>query len=154
MVGAHGELRSLRHACRRRLRCAAGPHRPERRVLYSGLAKLVDWQAGLAETASLGLPYPKLALAATVLVQLGGGLMVLLGIGAGLGAASLAAFIVVATVITHAFWIHEGPARAQQLTVFLEQMAIAGGFLLLIVLGPGWLSLDRVIGAQHRPSSR
>jgi uncharacterized membrane protein YphA (DoxX/SURF4 family) len=118
--------------------------------LYSGFTKLVDWQSGLAETAGLGLPYPTLALAATVLVQLGGGLMVLLGIGARLGAALLAAFTVVATVIAHAFWIHEGPARAQQLTVFLEHMAIAGGFLLLIICGPGRLSLDQVIGTSQR----
>jgi uncharacterized membrane protein YphA (DoxX/SURF4 family) len=122
--------------------------------LYSGFAKLVGWQAALAETVGLGLPYPTLALAATVLVQLGGGLMVLLGVGARLGAALLAGFTIVATLIAHAFWIHEGPARAQQLTVFLEHMAIAGGFLLLIICGPGRLSLDRVIGAVRRQSPR
>jgi uncharacterized membrane protein YphA (DoxX/SURF4 family) len=118
--------------------------------LYSGLTKLLDWSGGVAETTALGLPMPALALAATVLVQIGCGLMVLAGLGARTGALLLAGFTIVATLIAHRFWAHEGPARQQQLTTFLEHAAIAGGFLLLVLHGPGPLSLDRLIGT-HRP---
>src|SRR5262245_60101097 len=117
--------------------------------LYSGFAKLFDWPAGVAETTALGLPMPALALAATVLVQVACGLMVLAGLGARTGALLLAGFTIVATLIAHRFWAHEGQARQQQLTVFLEHAAIAGGFLLLVLHGPGPLSLDRLVGTRR-----
>jgi len=41
--------------------------------LYSGLSKLVDIPAGMAEIAGFGLPAPGVFLALTILVQLGGG---------------------------------------------------------------------------------
>jgi len=72
--------------------------------LWSGIDKAVHWSEGLGEIVSAGLPYPSLLLAATVLVQLGGGLSVALGIFVRLGAMALAGFTVVATMLFHDFW--------------------------------------------------
>lgn len=118
--------------------------------LYSGFVKLFNWAASVAEVTGLGLPAPALALAATVLVQIACGLMVLTGLAARLGALMLAGFTVVATLIVHDFWAHEGSARQQQVTIFLEHAAIAGGFLLLMLHGPGPLSLEHLIGSRRR----
>src|SRR3546814_14245007 len=60
--------------------------------LYSGATKLLSWQAAIAEFEQIGLPFSPLAVAATVIVQLSGGLAVALGWRVRLAALGLAAF--------------------------------------------------------------
>ena len=106
--------------------------------LWSGIDKAMHWSAGLGEIVTAGLPYPSLLLAATVLTQLGGGLSLALGIFARLGALALGGFTVVATVLFHNFWAVADPIeRQQQLTTFLEHVAMLGGFTAVIFLGAG-----------------
>ena len=69
--------------------------------LYSGITKLLDIPAGMAEVAGLGMPAPGVFLALTILVQLGGGLMVLIGLWTRLAALALLGFTVVATALAH-----------------------------------------------------
>jgi putative oxidoreductase len=111
--------------------------------LVSGLDKALHWSAGLAEIAAAGLPFPPVLLAATVVTQLIGGLAVALGLWTRLGALALAGFTVVATVLFHDFWNATGAAWQHQATTFMEHVAIVGGFLMVVVVGPGSLSLDR-----------
>jgi putative oxidoreductase len=76
---------------------------------------------------------PRLFAAATIAVQIVGGLSMLSGIGAAWGAAILALFTAAATILGHRFWqLHGQPAR-QELTTSLEHLAIVGGLLLLVV---------------------
>ncbi|ABS63995.1 DoxX family protein [Parvibaculum lavamentivorans DS-1] len=111
--------------------------------IYSGVTKLVGWEGALAEFSGLGLPFPALAVLATIAVQLAGGLAVASGYGARTAALVLAGFTIVATMIGHPFWRFEGEDFHRQLTVALEHLAIVGGFLLLAARGPGALSLGR-----------
>ena len=110
--------------------------------LYSGATKLIQWGAAIAEFEALGLPLPTVANAATVAVQLSGGLAVALGWRVRLAALALAAFTVIATLIGHPFWAFGGADFQRQLTTVLEHLAIVGGFLLLAAIGPGRLSLE------------
>ena len=111
--------------------------------VWSGADKLTHWSEAVSEVVSVGLPYPWLLLATTVVVQLGGGLSVALGLFARLGALLLMGFTVVATVLFHAFWAVADPVEHQrQLTTFLEHVAIVGGFTAVMFLGAGrftWL---------------
>ena len=110
--------------------------------LYSGVVKLVGWQAAISEFDLLGMPGPAIAVAATVAVQLLGGLAIILGWQFRAAAAALAAFTVVATLIGHPFWAFAGVEFQRQLTTALEHLAIVGGFLLLTITGPGRFSLQ------------
>jgi putative oxidoreductase len=110
--------------------------------LYSGVVKLVGWQAAIAEFDLLGVPLPVPAVAATVAVQLLGGLAIALGWQFRAAAAVLAAFAVVATLIGHPFWAFAGVEFQRHLTTALEHLAIVGGFLLLTITGPGRFSLQ------------
>jgi uncharacterized membrane protein YphA (DoxX/SURF4 family) len=101
--------------------------------LYSGQDKLRHWQAGVDEVAALGMPMPRLFAAATIAVQIIGGLSVLSGIGAAAGAAVLALFTAAATVLAHRFWQLKGKAAQQELLTSLEHLAIVGGLLLLAI---------------------
>jgi uncharacterized membrane protein YphA (DoxX/SURF4 family) len=110
--------------------------------LYSGATKLVFRSDGIAEFASLGLPMPTLALAATVLLQLGAGMALSLGWRSSLAALALAAFTVAATLIGHPFWAFEGDDFHRQLTTALEHLAIIGGLVAIAAAGPGPFSLQ------------
>lgn len=113
--------------------------------LWSGITKFHDPVAGIAEIAALQLPAPRLFLALTVLCQIGAGLLVLLGLWTRLGAMALLGFTVVATLVAHRASGLSGAARQQQITTSLEHLAIVGGFLLLMIYGPGRLSIDALL---------
>ena len=110
--------------------------------LYSGITKLIDIPAGLAEVTALGVPAPRLFLVLTILVQLGGGLMIFVGLWTRLAAFALLGFTVVATVIAHNPFGLDGVEFQRQLTTTLEHLAIVGGFILLISEGAGAISID------------
>jgi putative oxidoreductase len=113
--------------------------------LWSGLTKVLDPADGVTEIAEMHLPMPKLVLIVTILCQLGAGTMVLLGFWTSLGALALLGFTLVATLLGHRITGLSGQARRQQITTSLEHLAIMGGFLLLILYGPGQLSLDALL---------
>ena len=99
--------------------------------LYSGQDKLRHWRSGVDEVGELGLPFPPLFVAATIAVQLVGGLSVTLGVAAPLGAIILAGFTIIATLLGHRFWLLRGEAARRELTTALEHLAIVGGLLLV-----------------------
>jgi putative oxidoreductase len=113
--------------------------------LWSGVTKLRNRAAGTAEVAALGLPAPALFLTLTIICQIGGGLMVLLGFWARLGALALLGFTIISTLLAHAARGLSGVERQHQLTTSLEHLAIVGGFLLIIIYGGGPLSLDGLL---------
>lgn len=117
--------------------------------LYSGIAKLLDIPAGMAEVAGFGLPAPSVLLALTILVQLGGGLLVLVGLWTRLAAFLLLGFTVVATALAHNPFGLEGIELQRQLTTSLEHLAIVGGFILLIAGGAGPISVDGGLGKRQ-----
>jgi uncharacterized membrane protein YphA (DoxX/SURF4 family) len=113
--------------------------------LWSGVSKSMDRAGGIAEVAALGLPAPSLFLALTIVCQIVGGLMVLLGFWTRPGALALAGFTIVATLLAHRYWHLTGIERQQQRMTCLEHLAIVGGFLMLIVYGPGAISIDHLL---------
>jgi transmembrane protein len=109
---------------------------------WSGLSKLVDFSGGTAEMAALGLEPAWLFNALTILVQLGGSLLVILNRWTWLGAGALGVFTALATVMAHRFWTLDGLERVRELNTFLEHLAIIAGFVLVAILG--------VVGARGR----
>ncbi len=109
--------------------------------LYSGIDKCWRWDAAQREVAASGLPSPTLLHLVTVLVQLGGGLSLLLGIEARLGALLLSLFLIPVTVMYHPFWKRSGGDFVVEADHFLSNLAIIGGLLLILALGGGRISL-------------
>ncbi len=109
----------------------------------SGFGKLFNFSGFAAGLAEKGLPYPTFWAALAVLVEFGGGLAVVLGIRVRLAALLMMAFTVVAALLSHNFWTMEGAERAENYIQFMKNLAIAGGFLFLFLLGGGPIALDR-----------
>jgi len=121
--------------------------------LYSGMTKLIDIPAATDEVADLGLPLPGVFLALTILVQLGGGLLVLTGLWTRLAAFLLLGFTAVATALAHNPMGFEDVEFQRQLTTSLEHLAIIGGFILVIAEGGGPISIDRMIERRGKRSN-
>ena len=101
----------------------------------SGLAKLLDPGGALDEARHFGLEPAMLTVAATILVQLGGSALIVLGRRAWLGAGALGVFTAIATVIAHPFWqVVEPMARFHQRNTFLEHAGLIGGLMLAAIL--------------------
>lgn len=105
--------------------------------ILAGYSKLT----GLAGTAgffgSIGLPLPTVTAVVVGLVELLGGIAVLIGFKTRIAAVVLALFVIAATAIAHLDFSQAGNALMLQ-----KNLAITGGFLLLAVFGAGSLSVD------------
>ena len=105
--------------------------------LLSGVSKLGSAAATTGYIASAGLPLPGVAYVLTVIVEIGGGLLLLVGLQARLAAAVLAVFTLAAAI-----FFHHDFADQNQMIHFLKNVAITGGLLQVAAWGAGQWSLD------------
>jgi putative oxidoreductase len=110
--------------------------------LLSGLAKLTGFEGSVAYIASKGLPLPQLAAVGAIIVELGGGLMLVLGWKARWAAATLGVFTAVAALIFHNFWAVPADQMQNQMIHFMKNVSILGGLLYVVVHGSGPLGVD------------
>jgi putative oxidoreductase len=103
----------------------------------SGFSKLAAIGPTTEAIRAAGLPLPPLALALSVLVELGGGLMLVAGFQARIVAAALALFALVTAVSFHSNF-----ADQNQMIHFLKNLMMAGGLLQIVAFGAGALSID------------
>ena len=97
----------------------------------------------VAYAAQQGVPFARLAVPGSGLLALAGGVSVLLGYRTRVGAWLLVVFLVPVTVMMHNFWAVKDPMFAQlQMAMFMKNLAMLGGALLLSYFGAGPLSLD------------
>jgi transmembrane protein len=94
---------------------------------WSGIDKLMNPLAALAEMHATGLPASWLLYALILIVQLGGSLAIICNRYAWLGGGALAVFTACATYLAHAFWKLEGAARFAEMNVFMEHIALIAG---------------------------
>lgn len=111
--------------------------------IYFGFTKIGGFAGTAGFIGSKGLPMPQVLAAATIVLEIGAGLALLLGYKARWAALALAAFTLLASVIFHAFWAVPQEQYMTQLLFFTKNMAIIGGMLMVVALGPGQWSLDR-----------
>lgn len=101
----------------------------------SGVAKLFDLGGALGEARHFGPEPATLVVALTIVVQIGGSLLVILGRQAWLGAGALGVFTAAATLIAHPFWqVGDPMARFHERNTFLEHVGLIGGLMLAAIL--------------------
>jgi putative oxidoreductase len=93
---------------------------------------------GINHAADLGVPFAALCVPVSGLMALAGGLSVASGYRTQWGVWLLIAFLVPVTVMMHGFWrLHDPQAVHIQQAMFLKNVALVGGALLLAQLGSG-----------------
>lgn len=110
--------------------------------LLAGLSKLGGLEGTAGYIASKGLPMAQLLAIATVALEVGAAVMLIVGWQARWAALALAAFTLLATVLFHNYWAMPADQQMMQQLMFMKNLAITGGLLVLFAFGPGSLSLD------------
>jgi putative oxidoreductase len=90
-----------------------------------------------------GLPAPEILATVAGVVELVGGLAIILGFKTRLAALVMIVFTIIATLLAHGFWTMDDPARMMNRIQFFKNVAIIGGFLYVFVRGAGPISFDR-----------
>lgn len=104
--------------------------------ILAGYEKLIDIAGTKGYMESAGAP--GILAYAVIALELGGGILILLGWFTKITAFLLAGFCVLTAVLFHFNF-----ADQMQSILFMKNLAIAGGMLFLVANGPGPLSIDK-----------
>ena len=98
----------------------------------------------LAHAVSMGVPLPQFFVPLSGLLLLLGGLSILLGYHARIGALLLILFLVPTTVVMHRFWeVQDGHLVLLQTYCFMKNLSLTGACLMIAYFGSGPLSLSK-----------
>lgn len=113
----------------------------------SGLAKLFDFQAAVAEMEHFGvLPAAPMAMA-VIFVQLTGSALIISGRHVWLGAGALAVFTIMTIPIAHAFWQMTGEKAFMEMMFAFEHITVVGGLMVVATVATAVKSVP-----SHQPS--
>ena len=117
--------------------------------LLSGLSKIAAPDATIGYIGMVGLPVPQLGYLIALIVEIGGGLLLVAGFQTRIVALALAVFTLVGALA-----FHNDFADQNQMIHFLKNIAITGGLLQVASFGAGSFSLDARLGrAVPKPAS-
>ena len=105
--------------------------------IFAGFGKLTDIAGTAGWFGSIGLPAPTIVAVLVGLLELVGGLAILVGFKTRIAAVALALFTIAATLIAHTNF-----ADQIQMLMFLKNLSVTGGLLVLASFGAGALSVD------------
>jgi len=103
--------------------------------IISGWGKITGYAGSQQYMESMGVSGALLPV--VIFVELGGGLAIAFGLLTRIAAVGLAVFCLLAAVIFHTDFSNQ-----MQFISFMKNLAIAGGFFVLSVHGPGAFSID------------
>ena len=111
--------------------------------VWAGFGKAIGYQDTAGFMSSVGMPMVGVLLPLTILVELGGGIALIVGWKARWVALILAVFTLLASLIFHKFWTMTGEGVMTNTLFFYKNIAIMGGMLMVFAFGPGRFSVDR-----------
>jgi putative oxidoreductase len=110
--------------------------------IISGFGKIMGFD-GTVGYIGTKLPMPQVVAVLTIVVELGGGILLAIGYKARWAALALAIFTLAAAILFHDFWAAEAAQKMNQQINFLKNLAMAGGMLMVFAFGPGRYSMDK-----------
>jgi putative oxidoreductase len=110
--------------------------------ILGGIGKIFGFSMEEGMVAAKHLPLPAVALGIALVIELIGGLAILLGLFTRFTAWILFLYLIPTTLLFHNFWAMQGMDRIDNMVHFEKNLAIMGGLLVLAAFGPGALSVD------------
>ena len=110
--------------------------------IWSGWNKIGGFEGTAGYVGSKGLPMPAVLTALTIVIELGLGLLILIGWQTRWAALLIALWLIPTTLLFHNFWAVPPEQIAAQKINFMKNLSLFGGMLLLMAFGPGRLSVD------------
>ena len=110
--------------------------------LPAGVSKIAGFAGTVGYIASKGVPLPEAAAIIAIIVEVGGGLALILGFKTRWAALALALFTLIATFMFHNYWTLPADQQMVQQLMFMKNIAVIGGLLTLAAWGAGAWSMD------------
>jgi len=110
--------------------------------ILSGFGKLTNIEGTAGYIASSGLPLATALAVIVGLLELFGGLAILVGFHARWAALALALFTLAASLLFHNFWALPADKAFMQQLMFMKNLSVAGGMFIVAALGAGPMSFD------------
>jgi putative oxidoreductase len=110
---------------------------------YFGYLKLVGFHGSVGYFAKWGFPLPEVSAVLAIVFELGGGVLLILGLKTRWVAWALVAYTIVATLVAHRYWSYPPEQAFGQMSNFFKNVSLIGGLLMLASFGPGPVSVDR-----------
>ncbi|WP_265179588.1 DoxX family protein [Raoultella terrigena] len=108
-----------------------------------GYPKLMGFSGTVQYMASSGAPLPTLAAIIAIVMEVPAAILIILGFFTRPLAVIFIFYTLGTAVIGHHYWDMSGDAVLSNMINFYKNVSIAGAFLLLAIVGPGAISLDR-----------
>ena len=110
----------------------------------AGISKITGFAGTSGYMASKGLPMADVLLVLTIIIELGGGIMLLAGVRAKEVALIIFLFLIPVTVVFHGYWgIEDAAAQSKEQIAFMKNLAIMGGLLFIAAFGAGKFAIDK-----------
>ena len=109
----------------------------------AGFGKISGFEGTVGYIGSVDLPLPALGAIAAIVVELGLGLLLLVGFKTRISAIVLAVFTVAAAVFFHNYWALPVEKAFVNQLMFWKNIGIAGGLLAFAAFGAGRFSIDK-----------
>ena len=111
--------------------------------VVSGFTKISGFEGLVGQIASKGFPAAQVFAVATIVIEIGAGLLLIAGWKARWAAFLLAVFTAIVTIFFHNFWAMPEAQKMMQQIQFMKNLALIGGLLMVVAFGPGRLSIDK-----------
>lgn len=108
--------------------------------LVNGISKVAGFKGAVSYIASTGAPMPELLNIIAIIVEIGGGLLIVVGYATAEAAAALIVFTIGTLYLFHAptMWFGKtDQASVINQTMFLKNLGLIGGLLYIVGYGPG-----------------
>ena len=110
--------------------------------VLAGFDKLTGIEGTAGYIASAGLPMATALAVIVGLLELFGGLALMVGFHARWAALALVLFTLVASLLFHNFWAMPADKAFMQQLMFMKNLSVAGGLFIVAALGAGPVSVD------------
>ena len=111
--------------------------------ILSGYPKVLHYDGTVQYMASIGTPVPALAAIIAIVMEVPAVILVILGFFTRPLAVIFLFYTLGTAVIGHHYWNMTGDAVMPNMINFYKNISISGAFLLLAIVGPGKISLDK-----------
>jgi len=115
----------------------------------AGINKIGSIDATAAEMASHGIPLSNILVFGAIAMELGVGLLLMVGLFARCAALALFFYTLALALIFHAYWAAPAAQARLQASFFFGHLSIMGGMLMVVAFGAGALSLDAVMRRRN-----
>lgn len=110
--------------------------------IQAGIGKIGGFEQTVGYIASKGLPLPQIGAIIAIIVEIGGGVLLVLGWRMCWAAGILFIFTAATALFFHNFWAMPPEQVQMQSINFFKNLAIMGGLLYMVVYGSGPMGMD------------